>query len=94
MLSWFSLLIVVDGGVDGGSKQAIHLIVWGGTANECLRSVSKRKKELEPNLLGPYSHFPHARSTEWARPKRRKAGLLGDDKWSSEARRGGRHQQG
>jgi len=47
MLSWFPLVVVVD----GGSKQAVHVVVWGGTANECLRSVSKRTNKLEPNPL-------------------------------------------
>jgi len=50
MLSWFPLVVVVD----GGSKQAVHVVVWGGTANECLRSVSKRTNKLEPNPLQLY----------------------------------------
>ena len=50
MLSWFPMVVVVD----GGSKEAVHVVVWGGTANECLRSLSKRTKKLEPNPLQLY----------------------------------------
>ena len=50
MLSWFPMVVVVD----GGSKEAVHHVVWGGTANECLRSVSKRTKKLEQNPLQLY----------------------------------------
>ena len=50
MPSWFPMVVVVD----GGSKEAVHHVVWGGTANECLRSVSKRTKKLEQNLLQLY----------------------------------------
>ena len=50
MLSWFPMVFVVD----GGSKEAVHHVVWGGTANGCLRSVSKRTKKLEQNPLQLY----------------------------------------
>lgn len=50
MLSWFPMVVVVD----GGSKEAVHHVVWGGTVNECLRSVSKRTKKLEQNPLQLY----------------------------------------
>jgi len=30
------------------------MLLWGGTANECLRSVSKRTNKLEPNPLQLY----------------------------------------
>jgi len=51
MLSRFPPVVVVG----GGSKQAVHVIVWGGMANEGLTSVSKRTTRLKPNPPQSYN---------------------------------------